>query len=50
MQAYVQAYVFLEQLARVGVLKYTVGLRLFGQVIHEHTGTLMCQGTAVQVQ
>ena len=44
-----QAYAFLEQLARVGVLKYAVGLRLFGQVIHEHTGTLTCQGTPVQV-
>ena len=31
------------------LLIYAVGLRLFGQVIHEHTGTNTCQVTAVQV-
>ena len=30
-------------------VEHAVGLRLFGQVIHEHTGTHMCQVTAVQV-
>ena len=45
MQAYVQAYAFLEQHAHMGVLKYAVGLRLFGQVqLHissdtDHLGT-----------